>query len=825
MLTQFHFVHDTIQTCTSTQNFRLLRRKKAVHVRAGGLLLGLLLALFFYPHVVYSQAAAPSIDDAIRSVVRIRVCHEGDCEHSFGSGVVIHPSGVILTARHLTFDGTEDDNARLAPQARYRARLVAISTEVEDDLAVLQIYGDATTGADVDRETLNLPYLKLADTRTLQIGEQLQVLGYPGAGGLAINYTEHPLGGFGNDGNAFKIQATISPGNSGGPALVIRNGRYEIAGITSFRLGDFGEVTWFINISQIRDLLWNPSFPRVWAEDIKVVATGQGASATVRVEMDLNMIDFVDGRGEAALLLFDAATEEAWYPPASTTALELLDDGQAIIRGSFSAADTIVVDQPFVLDPLGGTLGISPDQLTYALLLVDPQDEEVLSATDQIRVVYADSQTTATAPEPYAVLNGPVENAISGKQTFSWSAYNLPLAENQAYSVVFWDPKLGETPLEDGYAPTGFVRSTSVEIDLDQVIDKLPEVREKNYYHWGVILIQTSPSFKRLAYLGGDHKFWLTRSSPQSSNQSSTQSSVQPTPIPTVAPLPTAVPPTLIATDPSSWTVAPQSGDFSSIQRAVDSVPAGSTLYIRPGIYRENIIIEKTVHLIGDGNRDDIVIIGTDYDEDITIDEDTILFAGESGTLRNLTLHSDTDFETAYAVNVVAGHLLIEECDITSDAGGVRVGGGATPTVRNNQIHDALVGLFIYNGSSGLFEGNDIYENFIAVGVEDNGNPTMRFNRISDNAVGILISDNSQGIYERNDIYGNIAAGIGVDTASTPIVRNNRISQNKAQGIVIADGGGGTYTGNDLTNNKLGPWKVEDAGVIDASGNTPNDPQ
>ena len=43
--------------------------------------------------------------------------------------------------------------------------------------------------------------------------------------------------------------------------------------------------------------------------------------------------------------------------------------------------------------------------------------------------------------------------------------------------------------------------------------------------------------------------------------------------------------------------------DFTSIQAAIDSVPVGETnytIFVRPGVYMENIVINKTVSLIGD---------------------------------------------------------------------------------------------------------------------------------------------------------------------------------------------------------------------------------
>jgi|GEM_PF-6485570 len=740
----------------------------------------------------------------------------------------------------------------------------------------------------------------------MQIGEPLHVLGYPAAGGLAVNYTQHPLGGFGDEGAAFKIQATISTGNSGGPALIIRNGRYEVAGITSFRIGDFGEVTWFVSSDEMNGLFWGEDFPRVWAEDVEIIATGQGASATLQVRMNLNMLDFAGQRGEAYLLLYDRETEELWAPPASVSPLERFDDdGEAIIRGAFSGEETIVVNQPLILDHPGDSLGIAPESLIYGLFLLDPESEDVLWGEYDIPLSYGSAQSsTRVAPEPYAVLNGPLDPVISGVHTFDWSAYNHQLQENQAYSIVFWDPRKGETPLEDGVTPTGFVRSTSVQIDLNQVIDKMPEIVENEYYRWGVILIQTGPSFKRLAYLGGDHKFWLTRGSAQAQSESTAVSDTTATTAPeSAAPESAASAPAPSQSVASSGSIVTEQGTFTSIQSAIDAAPAGSTITLPAGTYYENLKIDKEIHLMGSGNGSDVTIIGQD--------DHTIYFNAQSGTLYNLTLGLESDNDNTFAIRTVRGQLLVESCDISSDIAGIGISSGANPTVRNSQLHDMGIAIFAFDRAGGILDGNEIYDNFVGIGVdagsnptvrgnqiynneasgiaisnggqgifEDNviyghgiagasiedggnplfrnnqfydnaisaimiseggrgffegnsiyenplsgiavqkqGDPTVRSNSVYDNGVGIIILDEGLGTYERNDIYANITVGIVVSEASMPIVRDNRVSYNRTYGISIDEGGGGTYMRNDLTNNQLGSWQIEDAGPYEASDN------
>ena len=111
-------------------------------MRIGALLLLSLIVSYLDLH---AHAQQVNLADAIKAVVRIRGCNVGGCNVGLGSGVVIHSSGVILTANHVTLTDPRNplsprledfvieitENARQAPQARYRARLLAAKPEAD----------------------------------------------------------------------------------------------------------------------------------------------------------------------------------------------------------------------------------------------------------------------------------------------------------------------------------------------------------------------------------------------------------------------------------------------------------------------------------------------------------------------------------------------------------------------------------------------------------------------------------------------------------------------------------------------------------------------
>jgi len=183
----------------------------------------------------------PEVDDLqirqnlLRSTVQIVALEEGSDGKLqpmwSGSGTILSPDGLILTNAHVASDSNPSyrpDALGIAitvrsdepPEPRYLAEVRAIDYQL--DLAVIQIT-KALNGSPVDPEQLNLPFVSLGDSEKLELGDLLQILGYPGIGGETITFTEGVVSGFtlerGVEGRAYvKTDATIAGGNSGGLA-------------------------------------------------------------------------------------------------------------------------------------------------------------------------------------------------------------------------------------------------------------------------------------------------------------------------------------------------------------------------------------------------------------------------------------------------------------------------------------------------------------------------------------------------------------------------------------------------------------------------------
>ena len=137
-----------------------------------------------------------------------------------GSGVIVDPSGVILTNNHVV-EGGGKIMVRLQDGREFKA--VDIKTDPSTDLAVLRIEGAGT-----------LPAAKLGNSDATKVGDWVLALGQPfGLQGTVTAGIISAKGrglGISNREDFIQTDAAINPGNSGGP-LVDLDG--ELIGINT----------------------------------------------------------------------------------------------------------------------------------------------------------------------------------------------------------------------------------------------------------------------------------------------------------------------------------------------------------------------------------------------------------------------------------------------------------------------------------------------------------------------------------------------------------------------------------------------------------------
>lgn len=190
-------------------------------------------------------------------------------------------------------------------------------------------------------------------------------------------------------------------------------------------------------------------------------------------------------------------------------------------------------------------------------------------------------------------------------------------------------------------------------------------------------------------------------------------------------------------------------GNYTTISEAIQKEDAGTRILVRPGNYREGLVVDKPLEIVGDGNPEDVIVEAKGCN--------VVQFQGSMGRVANLTLRQAGEGNW-FGVDISQGRLDLEDCDITSRSlAAVAIHGGAEARVRRNRIHDgAQGGVFVYENGAGLTEDNEILSNgYSGIEVREGGDPTVRGNRIRGNREGIRVHAGGRGTFENNVLGEN----------------------------------------------------------------------
>jgi len=248
-------------------------------------------------------------------------------------------------------------------------------------------------------------------------------------------------------------------------------------------------------------------------------------------------------------------------------------------------------------------------------------------------------------------------------------------------------------------------------------------------------------------------------------------------------------------------------GDHTTLADALAAAKPGDRILVRPGLYREGVVVDKPVEIIGDGELENIVIEANG--------KSTIVFRANMGRIANLTLRQ-TGGGKCYCVDIGQGRLDLEGCDVSSRSlSCIGIRNEADPRLKRNRIHDSKqAGVFVYNNGMGTLEDNDIFANALSgVQIKEDGNPTLRNNRIHDSKqAGVYVYKNGMGTLEDNDIFANAFSGVQIKEGGNPTLRNNRIHDSKQSGVFVYNSGMGTLEDNDIFANAFSGVQIKEGG-------------
>ena len=267
------------------------------------------------------------------------------------------------------------------------------------------------------------------------------------------------------------------------------------------------------------------------------------------------------------------------------------------------------------------------------------------------------------------------------------------------------------------------------------------------------------------------------------------------------------------------------SGDYPTLEEAIEAVPAGWTVRLGRGKYRlksviRELRIEKTLSLIGAGMEATKVI------QERT--NCVINYVGSGKfTAAGITFHltgTESSTQTRYVAIIEAGEVLLKECRFKTGrnaAGlalrghatglvqgcecvgddqsvGIEVGGRSTVTLQENRCQGNYMGLLYHENAGGLAVGNECVE---GIRVSDEARPTLERNRCRGGGDGIRYSGNAGGVAKDNhceEVRGG--PGIRVEGSASPTLEGNHC---QGVGIGFYENARGLARGNDCTRGGI----------------------
>lgn len=258
------------------------------------------------------------------------------------------------------------------------------------------------------------------------------------------------------------------------------------------------------------------------------------------------------------------------------------------------------------------------------------------------------------------------------------------------------------------------------------------------------------------------------------------------------------------ALTPTDRTLVVGPGGYATIGEAVAVAQDGATVLVRPGTYLESVTVTRAITLVGDGDRETIIIEPESAP--------ALVLESSAARVANLTVGGvPLGDDLGVAVRVTGGSPDLDGLVVDYQ---IEIRGNASPTIHGCRS----CGISFRDGATGTAFDNEITSGLV---VEGKGTaPLIRANRISDDPFflgSILIAGGATGTMEDNDIdivdeesWQALGAGIVVEGEGTaPLIRANRIHDSRSHGPIrdgrldvlhVRDGATGTIDANDISS-------------------------
>ncbi|MEM3700164.1 MAG: NosD domain-containing protein [Candidatus Bathyarchaeia archaeon] len=216
--------------------------------------------------------------------------------------------------------------------------------------------------------------------------------------------------------------------------------------------------------------------------------------------------------------------------------------------------------------------------------------------------------------------------------------------------------------------------------------------------------------------------------------------------------------------------------DFKTIQDAINNASSGDIIFVRNGTYIENIVITKSITLIGE-NSDFTIINGNNTGHVVVIEANNVNIQGFTIKMSGSVPYSGIFVKPPSASNAII----------------------------NNKIVENSYGIYLYFSSNNIVSRNLFSNNIYGISLTSCSN-----NIVSDNIVlssvndGICLFNSFNNTITNNFIAANELTGISLYNSEANIVFGNNISYNRFYGISLYSSSVNVFSTNTIVNHPYG---------------------
>ena len=263
---------------------------------------------------------------------------------------------------------------------------------------------------------------------------------------------------------------------------------------------------------------------------------------------------------------------------------------------------------------------------------------------------------------------------------------------------------------------------------------------------------------------------------------------------------------------------------YATIQEAIDADATlnGHRIQVDSGTYYENVVVDKSVSLIGE-NRFSTIIDGRALGHVVQVTASNVSFAGF--TVRNSMfgyggIHVYRSSVNNISSNVVKNNYngvylygsngsLVEGNEFSGNEYGIHLYGSTNISISNNIASGNMNGIHLDVSENNVLTDNDVsLSGWNGVYLYGSSGNTLLGNRIVLNqGRGIRLHYSFNNTLENNDFSRN-GYGIYFYGSSGNIVNSNAASFNNESGILLFDSRYNAFAGNDVSDNTFGMWLI-----------------